>query len=186
MFVLPSVILGFAFSVPCIWFIYSQLFSAEMGFTPAAVPGWYASIQALLIGILIPSISSIIPIKRALSKNLNDALNVQRAKNTGILISFTDNEKKNLLPYLLFGSIAVLFGISIYYFLPYGLLTQDFGMILSIFFGILLSMIAGLTLLATNLQGILEVIFVYVFFFWERQSMCTLLRKNLASHKHRE
>lgn len=46
-------------------------------------------------------------------------------------------------------------------------------------------MIAGLTLFVTNLQGILEVAFVYIFFFWEKASMRTLLRKNLAAHKQR-
>jgi len=50
---------------------------------------------------------------------------------------------------------------------------------------ILLGMLAGLTLFVTNLQGILEIIFVYVFFFWERESMRVLLKKNLASHKQR-
>ena len=75
MFVLPSVILGFIISVPAIYLIYMILFTADMGFHPTVVPDWYATIQALCIGILIPMISSIIPIKRALSKNLTDALN---------------------------------------------------------------------------------------------------------------
>jgi len=59
------------------------------------------------------------------------------------------------------------------------------GMILAIFFAILLGMMTGLTLFATNLQGILEIILVYTFFFWEKESMKGLLRKNLASHKQR-
>jgi len=122
LFVLPSVILGFALSIPCIWLVYSALFTEDLGFRPSIIPGWYATIQALAIGILIPLFSSIIPIKRALSKNLMEALNVQRSKNPGIVISFTDNESKNLLPYVLFGTISVLFGVSIYYFLPLGLL----------------------------------------------------------------
>jgi hypothetical protein len=110
---------------------------------------------------------------------------VQRAKNSGILITFTDNSTKNLIPYIIFGIISVLFGISIYYFLPNGLLSQNLSIILPIFFMILLGMITGLTILATNLQGLLEMIFVYVFFFWERESIRVLLRKNLSSHKHR-
>ena len=91
MFVLPSVIIGFVLSVPCIWFIYSMLFTDEMGLNPSILPGWYSSIQAILIGILIPIISSIVPIKRAISQNLTDALNTQRNKNTGILVTFTNN-----------------------------------------------------------------------------------------------
>lgn len=59
------------------------------------------------------------------------------------------------------------------------------GMILAIFFAILLGMMTGLTLFATNLQGILEIILVYTFFFWEKEAMKGLLRKNLSSHKQR-
>ena len=84
---------------------------------------------------------------------------------------------------MLFGTVAVSFGIAVYYFLPLGLLSLNLGMILTIFFAILMGMMAGLTLLVTNLQGILEIILVYAFFWWERKSMRTLLRKNLIAHK---
>ena len=185
MFVLPSVVIGFLLYVPAIYLIYSVLFTADMGFHPNLLPDWYATSQALVIGICIPMISSIIPIKRALSKNLTDALNTQRAKTTGMIITFTDNSTKNIVPYLLFGGISVLFGIMVYYFLPLSMLKMNYGMILYIFFMLLLSMMLGLTLFVTNLQGIMEIIFVYLFFFWERQSMKALLRKNLHAHKPR-
>ena len=99
------------------------------------------------------------------------------------MITFTDNSKKNIVPHTIFGTICVLFGVSIYYFLPLSLLKQDYGMILGIFFLILIGMLFGLTVFATNLQGILERLLVYVFFFWEKKSMRALLRKNLAAHK---
>ena len=76
-----------------------------------------------------------------------------------------------MLPYVVFGSVTVLFGVSIYYFLPLGLLTVNIGMTLAIFLLILMGMMFGLTLFATNVRGILETILVYIFFFWERQSM---------------
>ena len=123
MFVIPSVIMGFVLSLPSIYFVYSMLFTEDLGFRPSILPSGYATLQALLIGIFIPLFSSIIPIKRAMSKNLTESLNVQRAKTSGVLITFTDNATKNLVPYILFGSIAVLFGASIYLFLPLGLLS---------------------------------------------------------------
>ena len=75
LFVLPSVILGFALSLPCIWLVYTMLLGNDLGVSPSILPGLSATIQALLIGILIPVMSSIIPIRRALSRNLTDALN---------------------------------------------------------------------------------------------------------------
>ena len=185
LFVFPSVILGFIFSFPCIYLIYDMLFSEDLGFTPTIAPGAEAVVEALAIGILIPMLSSIIPIRRALTKNLTDSLNTQRSKQSGVLITFSDSSTANLVPYVLFGTICVAFGVSVYFFLPLGLLSMNLGMILAIFFAILLGMMAGLTVLASNLQGLLEVVLVYVFFFWESQSMRALLRKNLGAHKQR-
>ena len=185
LFVIPSVILGFIFSFPCIYLIYDMLFSEDLGFTPTIAPGAVAVVEALAIGILIPMLSSIIPIRRALTKNLTDSLNTQRSKQSGVLITFSDSTTANLVPYVLFGTICVAFGVAVYFFLPLGLLSMNLGMILAIFFAILLGMMAGLTVLATNLQGLLEVVLVYVFFFWESQSMRALLRKNLGAHKQR-
>lgn len=44
-------------------------------------------------------------------------------------------------------------------------------------------MIFGLTLIAFNLQRILESIVVYIFLFFERQSMKILVLKNLSAHR---
>lgn len=114
---------------------------------------------------------------------MTDAL--QPRASGGMLITLTDNSKKNYVPKLLSGSITVIFGICIYYFLPLGLMLQDFSMVLNIFLLILLGMMFGLTMFVTNLQGILQVILVYALLFWETPVMRTLLRKNLSSHKAR-
>ena len=84
-----------------------------------------------------------------------------------MLITLTVNSSKNFVPNVLFGSISVIFGICIYYFLPLGLLMQNYSMILSIFLLILLGMMFGLTMFVTNVQGLLEVILVYTLLFWE-------------------
>ena len=88
-----------------------------------------------------------------------------------------------ILPYILFGSICVTFGMSVYYFLPLGLLTTNAPLILEIFFFILVGMIMGLTLFAVNMRGFFERILIYVLFFWEKKSMRTLIKTNLIAHK---
>ena len=95
----------------------------------------------------------------------------------------SQNLSKEMVSNFVFGLIAVLYGISIYYLLPYSLLSQNLGMILGIFFAILLGMFTGLTLLATNVLGSLETFLIYTLFFWEKKSMRTLLRKNLSLHR---
>ena len=73
-FVFPSIVAGFITSMPVLSYIYSVVFTADMGFTPSIVPEFDASLQALSIAILIPCISAIVPIKRTLQLSLTQAL----------------------------------------------------------------------------------------------------------------
>ena len=74
MFVIPALILGFATSIPMMYLLYSVLFTEDLGFKHSIYPETGAAIQALCLGLLIPAISAIVPIRRALSTNLTDAL----------------------------------------------------------------------------------------------------------------
>lgn len=143
--------MGFICCVPSLFFLYQVLFTEDLGFQPSLVPEGSAVALALSLGFLIPLLSSIVPIQSALSQNLNDSLNVNRNKSSGVLIQIFDQSKANVVPYVIFGLIAVIYGISIYYLLPLALLSANYSLILQIFFFILLGMIFGLTLLAFNL-----------------------------------
>ena len=103
-----------------------------------------------MIGFLVPFFSALLPIKRAFSTNLAEALNTQRDKNKNDLVSIKDSKKLNVIPYILFGLISVGFGLSIYILLPLALLKQNYGMILDVFFAILMGMLLGITLLVSN------------------------------------
>ena len=79
------------------------------------------------------------------------------------------------MPYIGFGSLAVVFGIAIYYGLPLAMLKLNFGLILTIFFMILMSLLLGLVLFSVNLQGALEHALLHILLFWEKKSMKILL-----------
>ena len=100
-------------------------------------------------------------------------------------MKFFDKNKSRVVPYVIFGSISVFGGATIYYFLPKGFLAADYSLLIDMFFLILTGFILGLTLLANNLQGMIELALTYIFFFWERKTMRILLSKNLAVHKSR-
>lgn len=183
-FVFPAVILGFGCALPCIFLIYELLFSSDLGFRPSIMPDTSAIVQALAIGLLIPTASAIVPIRRALAVSLNDALNSGKKAPT-VKVSFTDSKKLDLVPYILFGSIAVGYGMTIYLVLPLSLLEGNFTLILQIFFLILMGLLIGITLFVTNLQGLLELLLMHVTLFWEKRSMRELLKKNLIAHRPR-
>lgn len=48
-----------------------------------------------------------------------------------------------------------------------------------------MGLLIGITLFVTNLQGLLEILLMYVFLFWEKRSMLELLKKNLMAHRSR-
>ena len=183
MFVLPAVILGFAVAIPLIYFLYSVLFESSLGYMPSVLPTLGATLRAVFIGLLIPLLSSIVPIRRVLSSDLTEALNTQRSKSQGVLIEVVDMKAKKVIPYLLFGSLAVIFGIIIYYGLPLAMLLLNFGLILTIFFMILMGLLLGLVLFSVNLQSALEHALLHILLFWEKKSIKILVAQNIMAHK---
>ena len=147
------------------------------------VPNWVATIEAVAIGLLIPTLSSIIPIQRSLSKTLSDSLNTARSTLSGTVVIITDKSVR-VIPFIIFGLLGVTFGTMIYIVLPQSLLALNIGLILDVFFIILFALILGLTLFVANLRGFIEIIMTYLLFFWERKSMRALIKKNLVAHKH--
>ena len=129
--------------------------------------------------------SSIVPIQTALSKNLNDSLDLQRSKTKSTMVKILDTSTHSNTNTVIFGIIAVAYGMSIYYFLPLSLLSMNFTLILKIFFAILVGMLVGLSLLAYNLQRFLEIFFTHVFLFFEKKSMKKMVISNLATHNVR-
>ena len=87
------------------------------------------------------------------------------------------------MPFLVQGSIAVIFGIIVYYGLPYAMLQLNVGFLLTIFFMLLMGMLFGLVLIAINLQPTVERLLLYLLLFWEKKSMRAVLKKNLTAHK---
>jgi hypothetical protein len=85
--------------------------------------------------------------------------------------------------YLLFGGVGTLFGVMIYFVMPLAVLSFNLGLLLEIFFLILLGMLFGLTLISLNLQKLIELAIVNLLLFFERESMKLLIVKNLSAHR---
>jgi len=83
----------------------------------------------------------------------------------------------------LFGGVGTLFGVMIYFVMPLAVLSFNLGLLLEIFFLILLGMLFGLTLISLNLQKLIELAIVNLLLFFERESMKLLIVKNLSAHR---
>ena len=62
MFVLPAVTLAFITAFQIIYVLYASLFSSSLGYIPSVIPSLSAFLSAIFIGVLIPFMSSIVPI----------------------------------------------------------------------------------------------------------------------------
>ena len=116
---------------------------------------------------------------------MNDALNVHRSKNKGVLVEMIDNVTKDVVPYLLFGTVSIVFCALIYFGLPISILANNIGLILTIFFIILLGLLLGLVIMATNLQSAFEFLLMHILLFWETKAMKMILKKNMVNHKQK-
>jgi len=115
MFVIPSIIFAYISAYPCLYLIYNKLELWQDGVS--IVPGWAATLEAVAIGLFIPIISAVIPIQRALSKTLSDSLNTARSTMSGTVVVIEDRSVR-MIPFLVFGSLCVIAGITIYIILP--------------------------------------------------------------------
>jgi hypothetical protein len=87
---------------------------------------------------------------------------------------------------LIIGVHALLFGVVVYYLMPLALISMNFGLLLQVFFIILIALFIGLTMLAINMQRLTESLLASVFFLllmpFESTSMSKLVKNNLRAH----
>lgn len=139
-----------------------------------------------VMGLCIPLLASVLPIRAALGANLQDALDTRHSKTIGVKFSISRSEDAGMDgAWLATGAAAAIIGFAIYYLMPLALLSFDLALLINIFFALLLGMLLGLILLALNLQPLLERAIVFSTLFWERRALSGLVLKNLVAHRVR-
>lgn len=145
-----------------------------------------AIFYAACMGLLVPILAAILPIRKALSSTLNDALDVTRNKVNAVEVSIQRSTGQRTPPALVaLGALVAGFGTLIYYFFPRALLDGDLNLLLFIFLGLLLSMILGLTVLSLNFERPLEHALTAVLLWWTPEAVRKTMHKNLVAHRTR-
>ena len=101
MFVLPAVISAFIFSFPLIYLIYSWSIADKLGYMPSVTPSGRATLNALFLGVIIPLLSAIIPVRRGLRANITEALDATRSRAKGSEVTIVNKKLLNVFPFLL-------------------------------------------------------------------------------------
>ncbi|KAL6076916.1 FtsX domain-containing protein [Balamuthia mandrillaris] len=181
----PSWVLGLVVA-QCLMFVVKVAFEAAAGATVDVQLTWPAILLATALGILVPAIAAIFPIRHALSKNLHDSLDIKRNKVQAVSVSLERSEDASFnWSVVIIGSFMALVGAGIYYVFPLSLLTMNLTFLLNMFFTLLIGMLLGLVMLSLNLQPLIERVLVAVLLCWEKTAIRAVVLKNLVAHRPR-
>ena len=188
-YVIPGIILGLILSIPALSYAGKALNNA-IGVKIASYPTGFAAGFAVLLGLLIPLVSSYVPIREALKQNLQTSLDMSHSKTSAVKITVDVEGKGFPWGRVSFSLIASGFGVSIYYLLPLSLLSLNLGLLIGILFWILLGLLLGLVILSLNVQHLMERGIVFLIFdcclrWFVKAGVRKLILKNLAAHRLR-
>lgn len=153
---IPAIGLAFLSCTGILTYI-SPIFEATYKVKIDKYPSVESSLQGIFIGTVIPLLSSILPIRAALKKTIVDALDVQKSNTSAMQVNILTN-RKDVGGLILFGTIAVTYGLSIYYLLPLSLVSFNLSLAMSVFLFILFGMILALANLAINFMSYINFI----------------------------
>ncbi|KNE69101.1 hypothetical protein AMAG_13965 [Allomyces macrogynus ATCC 38327] len=185
-FSVPAIGLGLLVCV--ILYVPVEFFLSSFAAVPMALQldpsAWGLGIG---LGLILPLVGMLVPIRRALTQTLRDALDIyhhvvfdsivtiKRLSDLGINIGET------ILALLLVGV-----GFMVYYMVPVAFIFNDTGLLFRILTIILLGMVVGQTLVAQVLQHVLEMAVMALMVVAARDRVILgVVAKNLASHLKR-
>ena len=180
--ILLGILLGWVFYTPIAAYIstYTML-SPDLGLNVVA---W---VLALCMGFLMPIVANVVPIKRALSSTLRDALDIYHKAVQAVSVTVKRLQDVGInRSVLILSVLVVVLGLGCYYLIPISFVESNMSLFFTVFIVILVLFLFGLSMLATIVQPYLESALLYVLV-WGRGRAATraLVRKNLSGHHTR-
>merc|ERR1719334_3056108 len=116
---LPSWVIGILLAQIMVVFIKLK-FSDLVGYQLTPVISLNGFLNATAVGLVIPLIASVLPIKNALNTNLHDAIDVDHQSGPQMVEYQIERSEQSALPttVLLVAIIGVVFGFCVYYIFP--------------------------------------------------------------------
>jgi ABC-type antimicrobial peptide transport system permease subunit len=141
---------------------------------------------ATLAGLGVPFLAALLPIRSLISMALPSALNTSRGRGTGVVYRIQRGRSREADLLLLgIGFLGALSGFAMYSFFPTSLITMNYSLMFYILFLVLLGMLGGLVMLATNFERVMETAICFVFMFWEAPAVRSMVSKSLSAHRCR-
>ncbi|GET88693.1 permease-like protein [Leishmania tarentolae] len=145
-----------------------------------------AVVIGIAIGLLLPLVATYSPVKRALSGNLRDALNVYRQVYNEAHVKAIRLDAMGLrMSQIFFGIFLVFAGFLVYYLMPLSFIFSNMMMFFILLDFVLICMIAGLCMMTYVVQKPAEVLVLYLLLWGREKRLWMLIQKNLRSHHDR-
>ncbi len=147
---------------------------------------WSAIVLGVVVGIVMPIVANIGPIRRALSRTLRDSLDVYHNVQEETNVKMVKLKSMGFSPWqIIVAIVMVVMGFLVYYLIPYAFTYNNFALFLGILQVILLSMVLGLCLVATTVQPIMERLVLWCLVWGPDAKLLSLMNKNLSAHRPR-
>ena len=184
-FSIPAVALGLLMCY--IFYIPVEFYVANFASVPLlAILPLSAVLLASILGIALPIFGMLIPIRRALSSTLRDALDIfhQVVYETSVSIQKLADIGLSMTEIAI--SISMIFiGILVYYVVPLSFIFNDLGIFFRILTIILLGMVFGQVLLGQVVHHPLEVFISRLIMRGSDMKLQHIVSRNLGAHLRR-
>ena len=142
-FIFPGVLISLAISYLLNLVMYMVIFKYTNSYMSFDLP-WEAIVLGVCIGTFLPILSNTMPIQRALSQGLRDALNLYHHTISDVYINIVKLENMGTsLIQAAIGAVLAICGALAYYLVPYSLVYGDFRLFFYVMIMILMGMVLG-------------------------------------------
>ncbi|KPA82247.1 hypothetical protein ABB37_03359 [Leptomonas pyrrhocoris] len=181
-FTLPAWVLGLITGQIGYWIVRAVMLhyaAVPLGIAVSgSAVGW-----ATLAGLGVPFVAALLPIRSLISTALPTALDTSRGRGVGVVYRIQRGRSRETDVFIFsLGFLGAVGGFAAYVFFPTSVITQNFSLMFYIFFLVLLGMLGGLVMLATNFERVMETMVRLVFMSWEHRAVRSMVTKSLSAH----
>lgn len=183
-FAIPGICLGLLFAFFYTLPINQYIADYAVISVPARIDA-SAVATAFALGILMPLISNIVPISRALSGTLRDSLDVYHHVVNEMTVKMIKLSEIGLdMWQTVLALLLIVVGILTFYVVPLGFVFADLQLVFGVLNFILCGMLFGLCIIAQILQPHCERVILFVIN-CQHRNLLPLIKKNLSGHRNR-
>ncbi|TNV74243.1 hypothetical protein FGO68_gene7073 [Halteria grandinella] len=151
----------------------------------------YTVVLAIFLGVILPQLSNLAPIRDIMASSLRDSLDIARRSGKGdqISISMTKLKDFGVSPIqLVIGLTFTVVGFTVYYFVPLAVILNQTYIFFFVMLSLLMGMILGMLLIGSALVPNLERGFLTLLMLFrcnKDAKLKTIIKKNLQAHAGR-